>query len=517
MVKKIYKCRECGAFFPKELSELIEKKTQIYCERCGNLFSLEGVSFKVDPSQYKKKGRLFHEASRVDRSALDNLIQSINKISFIPLLIYSIVSLILIFEIFYYSNWLSILFHRLLVSTIGFIICYHDLKFISPKVNERRYDEIIVDALCWGILGCFIFGTGVLILIKGVFIVFCVISKSKKENLSGYDFLLLLKDSLNNFSAKAGFVIFLLVLNGVSLGFLSFARFNIYTLPSNAPPPTPLAFLIPLILFISLSGVIIVLLLVDFRAIKKFREKTKFEFSDFLTTFILGVFCTAFYAIGIFILLKGVVILFLYMWTLSATQPTIQKEEQLARLPPQFPPEIEPEKVYKQPTPTYFTQKPRVEKKEEVIKKEVIKAEKPEKIKPKEEARKKEKEIQLKLHESLLPVKDEKDKKVVKQYFTKIFTILNKDLRKQINDLKISKKEKKELLQELSFLTREEQVKYIYTLINLYQEIPKKLIERIRKLPNVKPNHYDKIVEQLKYMDIEEQFNFVKFLEKMPK
>jgi hypothetical protein len=124
-----------------------------------------------------------------------------------------------------------------------------------------------------------------------------------------------------------------------------------------------------------------------------------------------------------------------------------------------------------------------------------------------------EKEIELRLHESLLPVKDEKDKELVMYYFTKIFTVLSKELKNQINDLGISKKEKKELLEELAFLTQEEQVKYIEAIVDLYQEIPKKLINRIKKLPNVKPNHYDKIVDQLKYLDVEEQVKFVQFLE----
>ena len=47
----------------------------------------------------------------------------------------------------------------------------------------------------------------------------------------------------------------------------------------------------------------------------------------------------------------------------------------------------------------------------------------------------------------------------------------------------------------------------------MYKEIPKKLIERIRKLPNVRPEHYDRIVEELKYMDALERIKFVQFLE----
>ena len=115
---------------------------------------------------------------------------------------------------------------------------------------------------------------------------------------------------------------------------------------------------------------------------------------------------------------------------------------------------------------------------------------------------------------SLLPVKNEKDKKLVKEYFSKIFALISKDLRKEIKDLKIPKKERQEILQELAFLSKEEQAKYIMALANLYKEIPKKLIERIKNLPNVKPQHYGKIGEQLKYMDSEEQVKFVQFLEK---
>ena len=131
----------------------------------------------------------------------------------------------------------------------------------------------------------------------------------------------------------------------------------------------------------------------------------------------------------------------------------------------------------------------------------------------KREKEKKAKELKLQLHDSLLPVKDEEDKKLVQEYFTKIFAVLSKDLRKQIIDLKIPKRERKELLEELAFLAKEEQIKYIEALVLLYKEIPKKLTNRIRKLPNVKPKHYEKIIDQLRYMDVDEQTQFVQFLE----
>ena len=80
--------------------------------------------------------------------------------------------------------------------------------------------------------------------------------------------------------------------------------------------------------------------------------------------------------------------------------------------------------------------------------------------------------------------------------------------------MNIPKRDRKELLKELAFLNKLEQEKYIRAVIDLYKEIPIKLIERIRKLPNIKPKYYDKIIEQLKFMDDEEQLEFVQFLEK---
>ena len=81
-------------------------------------------------------------------------------------------------------------------------------------------------------------------------------------------------------------------------------------------------------------------------------------------------------------------------------------------------------------------------------------------------------------------------------------------------ELDIPKKDRKSILKELAFLAEEEQRNYLEVIKSLYEEIPNKLIERIRKLPNVKPKYYDKLVEELKYMDKEQRIEFVQFLEK---
>ena len=94
MSKIIYVCKECGYVFPSELKHLIEKKTQVYCENCGAPFSLEGVSFKKAEFPYRKdkiKAHIVKSDNSV--SNLNKIIQFFNAISFIPILIFSIVVL----------------------------------------------------------------------------------------------------------------------------------------------------------------------------------------------------------------------------------------------------------------------------------------------------------------------------------------------------------------------------------------------------------------------------------------
>ncbi|MHA2129746.1 MAG: hypothetical protein ACW99L_07225, partial [Promethearchaeota archaeon] len=242
---------------------------------------------------------------------------------------------------------------------------------------------------------------------------------------------------------------------------------------------------------------------------------------------------TIFYGAGIFILLKGILLFSLFVGKpseeirLSLKEESVNYQKTYERIQPPQPPQPPPRslvpKVADEKPKEPFSEPPpieRVSKEREIIplqekerEKDFGRDEDEDRIIEVEETERKQEEIELRLHESLLPVKDDKDKKLVKQYFSKIFAVLSKELRRQITELKIPKKEKKELLEELAFLTKEEQVKYIEALTDLYKEIPKKLIERIRKLSNVEPKYLDKIVDQLKYMDTEDQIKFVQFLE----
>lgn len=490
MSKKIYVCRNCGNTFPNELSQLIESKTRVFCERCGTPFSLEGTKFKEPELKLKEKEKKTKKAPEEKTSTLESIIKALNIISWIPILI---VSIILLFIPFRFPTGIA-----------GILISLYDKKFISKRIKEKNYDRIVLDSFCLGILGCIIFGTGAILLLKGFLIFLFEINNSKGQTY--YEFGLKMKNSLNNFSVFGGIII---ILYGIDILI-------------NVMPRFPLGFLIISFIFA------IIALIVDLNLRKKIKEKVKFTVSDAVILIFFGIIGVFFAAAGIFILLKGIVILFL----LFGKPPEIEEiavieekpieEQYIALEQPIFKEKIEGEylpakKVDKKETKKPIPEKipsiiPPQEKPVELIKDEEIKEEIG---KEKEKLTiEKEEELELRLHESLLPIKDEKDKKLVEQYFSKIFTVLSKDIRKQIKDLKVPEKDKKELLKELVFLTKEEQIKYIEAIIHLYQErLPLKLIERIRSLPNIKPELLVKIVEQLKFMDFDEQERYVQFLE----
>ncbi|MDX1798446.1 MAG: hypothetical protein R3255_07345 [Candidatus Lokiarchaeia archaeon] len=534
---KIFVCRECGYVFPQELSHLIESNIQVYCERCGSPFILEGVEFKPAPTPYIRQKKPYHTIPEIKSSSLDKFIQVLNKISSLPLFIFFFYLLIAIivpqFPFFGSYN----LFDIIVRIIICFFLIFYDRMHLNKKIKEKNYNEIALDAFCWGILGCIMYGLGVIILIKGIFIIIYILSSSQNKDFKAYNYGLLAKNSLNYFSNKAGYIIILYSL------YRAFSE-GIY-LPEGGGVliSFPFGIQIPLgvIIYFILLIIAVIMLLIDGGMKKGIKEKQKFAPIDGIKFMIIGILGTMFFAAGIFVLLKGILIVILSFGKPSEkAQIIIDVEKPRISVPtPPIPPTppVPPEPYRKLEEPRIVTaeeedielkivkepveiQEPETIEKEKIEieqeKMEEIPSKEIEEIPPKldkEEKAKREEEYKLKLHDSLLPVKDEKDKKLVKEYFSKIFAVLSKDLRKQINDLKITKKEKKELLEELAFLTNEEQVKYIEAIVNLYKEIPKRLINRIRKLPNVKPSHYDKIVEELKYMDYEEQVRFVQFLE----
>lgn len=528
MDNKLYICRNCQYVFPKELSELIESEVQVYCEMCGTPFSLSGVSFKkayVSESREPIHRLTKHGMVDKEKSSLDKAIKVLNKFDYLPIVIYSIFVLIMSFLNVGTPMGILLLINAYLIVFSSMLIIIYDSRFISPRISSGRYDEIPLDAICYGILGCIIYGTGVIMLIKGILIFIYSAKNTERGDHRVYRFGLNLKNSINNFSAKAGFVILLLMFNGVYFSGIEISVVTIFTMIFNQ-----FFLLVILASFILIS---IIVLIIDLKLKTKIHNKTTFTGADVIRTFILGVLGTIFLYLGIFILLKSILLLLLFVgkpFDINGRREIKEPEKKIVHVRKELP--EEPKEVYIKKDEVQLDQSKSISPEPKV---QVIEAEKKplkeetEDVKPTEEEHKedfveeviplkkeelKKEEVKLRLHESLLPVKNEKDRKIVKEYFSKIFNIISKDIRKQISELDIPKKERKNLLRELAFLAEEEQLYYIEALRNLYEEIPKKLIARIRKLPNVKPKYYDKIVEELKYMDKEQQIEYIQFLEK---
>ena len=512
--KRKYICKECGNILPQELTDLIEKNVQVYCEKCGTPFIIEGVKFnqrefkqkeeeEVPKTQAQRPHHLY-SLSKDQENAFNKLIQILNKISFIPLIIVSILILIGFTNLLDFNLWISTLLERTVLGVSGLLITLYDLKYISPEIKKNNFEKVVLDAFCWGILGSIIFGAGAIILIKGILVFLYALINPKEPQRKIFDFALYLKNSLNRFSATAGAVIILLGIHGIISGLISDLSLPVF------------------IIFLAFS---LVALIVDYFYFKnELKEKYKFEVIEPVGLLVLGILGVMFFASGIFILLKSILFIFLLFGKPSQSYINRLKQKKSKNMKQELEKKKENQRSlvfhkredlnYKkqEKEDTYEGRKQKLQKAK--IQRQVSKIKTEEKEEPKS-TKEKEEELELQLNESLLPVRDKEDKKVVKKYFSKIFTILSKDIREQISELKISKKEKNELLKELAFLSKEEQAKYIKEIISLYkQEIPKKLMDKIRDLPNLKEEHYQKIVQKLKTMAPEEQIEYIQFLEK---
>ena len=285
----IYICRECNYAFPNELTQSIEQNIQVYCERCGSPFSLEGVKFKPAPTPIRQKVKRVTLLSQKNTSSVEKFIQFLNVISFLPFLIFSFISFGLIAEIAFYGyNWFNILIDRSSLGIISLVLLIYDRVYIYPKIKEKKYDEVFLHSLCWGIVGSVFFGLGVLILIKGTLIVLFTIFNPNNKDLRVYDYGLLIKDSLNDFSAQAGFLIILLGIYNIYIGKFYSGVFkfdlNMMVIPFFGGSTLIRLFYVGFLL-ISIAA-----LLIDLRLRSRIKKREKLKYQDSILLFFLGVF-----------------------------------------------------------------------------------------------------------------------------------------------------------------------------------------------------------------------------------
>ncbi len=55
----------------------------------------------------------------------------------------------------------------------------------------------------------------------------------------------------------------------------------------------------------------------------------------------------------------------------------------------------------------------------------------------------------------------------IKKYFSRIYTILSKEIREKLRELNVSKEKKKRIKRELAFLSKDKQIEYLDELIQM--------------------------------------------------
>ena len=231
-------------------------------------------------------------------------IHLLDKISYIPALSVSIIFFIFFLEILVNPfNWIFLSSTYLLGSIIGFLLYIYDKNYISPKIYNEEYNNIILDALCWGIIGCIFHGTGIFILFKGLLILFYNInenilnSKDKKKEYR-QNFRIKLYSSLNSISSFAGVVIILLVFYNLGISVM----LNVF---EQLVIGNYRVFFEPFYIFLIVS---VIILIFDHNNEEFFKTNLDLNPKIGAKDLIKGILGCSFYATNIFILFRGIIL-----------------------------------------------------------------------------------------------------------------------------------------------------------------------------------------------------------------
>ncbi|MFW9785499.1 MAG: hypothetical protein ACFFFB_24670 [Candidatus Heimdallarchaeota archaeon] len=234
-----------------------------------------------------------------------NLIQFLDKISYIPALSVSIIFFLIFLEIITVPlDWIYLISNFLLGAIISFLIYSYDRNYISKKIKNEEYDQVILDGICWGIIGCLFYGIGVIIFIKGILVIYYnynefIIRKSSEIGSKHTQIDYKIYNSISSVSRLAGIVIVLLVFYnfGLEILLLAFNQLIFGNLQVIFEP-----------FFLGLISLVFILLfeytkdeILKFNQLSNSKEGAK--------DIIKGIIGCWFYAAGIFILLRGIVLI----------------------------------------------------------------------------------------------------------------------------------------------------------------------------------------------------------------
>ncbi len=255
----------------------------------------------------------------------EDLIMKLDRYSSIPFVILFIVQIAYIIEAIYSpTSWANIIVIRLLGAIFGYIFYIYDRRTISEYIQKGEFSAVVTDCFLWGMLGCFMYGTGIILLIKGIAIYdylyqYKLSLKSKPEkdeyskNINADIFL-----SLNYSTSSLGFIIILMAF--YNFGIEPFYQLMINNGASEAGVPYSLLNVefVPFLIMCALLIISIIALFKDYdyraeftQRVKEFElSNEKFKREDFFRYLFIGIFACFYFGAGIFILIKSLVIFF---------------------------------------------------------------------------------------------------------------------------------------------------------------------------------------------------------------
>ncbi len=537
-------CSECGQEIAGEFVEMLRRGEQVFCEACGSRIKVKvqktvGLprveKARPQPPTYppapspppkplapvpiarepgmdeilaaqrsemartaqgqgiKKVPDWQASLSKTNKNSIEQGIQVLNKLS----LIISVLILALAGPGALIATAGTTHFYwqiALVVCALGSIIT--DVRFFN-LIAQKDYSFRGIDLIVWGFIGCFGYGVGALVLVKGL----CVLAytshpKSGYPKLTRTQWFQVIISRLNANSIYVGFLIW----SGTFAGAIA-------TVVGQSAPE-----------FIGFIIIGFVVLLVDKylftpKLKKSLANRRSAELG--LGMIAAGIIGTFDCAMGVLLLLKGLAVILLSGLPEPPQKPAPTPVPTEATIQPQAPVEVPPvgstktEQPSVVPTPLPTALEPTISIQKTPTSKT---SPAPAPVKP-IQASVEPAEPAGKIQGGFPGSEDFEKQAAIQGYLNRVYTVLSSKIRDRVQKLNIPEGEKREIIDGLLNLTPQEQEQFLTELEELARRLMPEIVGRILRL-NLSKEQNEVLLRQLEYLSDQEQLEFVAELER---
>jgi DNA-directed RNA polymerase subunit RPC12/RpoP len=370
-----------------------------------------------------------------------------------------------------------------------------DIRFHS-LIKQRDYSFRGIDLIIWGFVGCFGYGVGALVLVKGILIVvYTAHPKSGYPHLTRAQKFHVVISRLNTNSTYVGFLILFGTLPAVIASYIA------------SPGPD-------LITRIVLGTIALLFDAFLFKPKLKQNVANRRNLALGAGMLAIGIIGTIDFAMGVVLLLKGVAILLLCGISEPQQKPPvpvgpaeiIAEPAKGSETIPVTGVQVESPTPVPIPVPEMQVQVPTPLKTPTPIIMAPARPAQPipSSIKSPEPPAK---------EPSVVPSSEDFEKQAaIQSYLNRVYTVLSSKIRDRVQKLDIQEKEKREVLDGLVTLTSQEQEQFLTELEELARRLMPELVGRILRL-NLSKEQNEGLLRQMEYLSDQEQLEFVAELE----